>query len=110
MEIISQQLSINLNKTQMATILNEAMLDETANVAIKKILNPFLVGKFPQFPEHTTVTLCGTNADTGITEVTLKAPAKRKETTHTEDNVPEEIAEETVDTHADMEETQLTED
>ncbi len=88
MEIISTQLSINLSKSQLSNILVEVMHDEVANTAIKRILNPYLAGSFTQFPEHTNIALGSTDSETGITTVSLKIPAKRKETT------PEEMVNE----------------
>lgn len=73
MTINKPQLQLNLTKTDMANIIAEALLDETANASIKRILNPFLANSFPQFLEHTNITL-GDTAEDGSTIVTLRIP------------------------------------
>ena len=79
MELIKNQISTTLTKGEMNTILAEAMQDETTGASIKRLLGPFIANSFTQFPEHTNVTLSGTD-ENGITEVILKASAKKKET------------------------------
>ena len=76
MDIIKQQLQITLNKTELATIINSALLDETAGPSIKRALSSIMGGAFPQFPEHTAVTLGETHED-GTTVVVLKVPVLR---------------------------------
>ena len=103
MKLTKNAISLSLTKGEMNTILAEAMQDETAGVAIKRILNPFLADSFPQFNEHTNVTL-GATDDLGATIVTLKTPVKRTvannepdavETVEDEDTATEDVAEDT---------------
>ena len=97
MEIIKSQIQITLTKSEMSQIINEAMKDETANAAVKRVLNPFLVGKFPAFPTFTNIVL-GDTAEDGSTVVTLKVPQTRNkpntvagdQDTNAEETEPEE--------------------
>ena len=73
MEIIKPQINIELTKSELNSLIAEAMTDPLASNAIKRILNPFLANSFPQFPTFTTITLGDTDAD-GITTVVLKQP------------------------------------
>ena len=102
MELIKNQISTTLTKGEMNTILAEAMQDETTGASIKRLLGPFIANSFTQFPEHTNVTLGGTD-ENGITEVILKAPAKKKET----DIVSDEQVEDSADTETETEENTL---
>ena len=77
MELTKQQLVVKLSKTEMSTIIAEALADAEANAGIKKVLNPFLSGKFVDFPEFTNITL-GETAEDGSVEVSLKKPVVRK--------------------------------
>lgn len=77
-------IQLSISKTEMNTILAEAMKDEVAGAAIKRILNPFLSEAFPQFPEHTNVVLSTTD-DLGFTVATLKVPVKRGTATVTDE-------------------------
>ena len=79
MEIIKNKIQIQLSKTDMSNIIAEALLDEAANASIKRILNPFLANSFPQFCEHTNVTL-GETAEDGSTVVTLSIPRQTVDT------------------------------
>lgn len=79
MEIIKNKVQIQLSKTDMSNIIAEALLDEAANASIKRILNPFLTNSFPQFCEHTNVTL-GETAEDGSTIVTLSIPRQSVDT------------------------------
>lgn len=95
MNLIKNQIQLNLTKSELNTILAEAMQDETAGASIKRILNPYIANSFPQFPEHTGVTLGSTSED-GTTTVTLKVPAKRtvviEETTETVEECEDTVA------------------
>ena len=88
MELIKNQIQLSLTKGELNTILAEAMQDEATGTAIKRILNPFLVNSFPQFPEHTNVSL-GATDESGSTVVTLKVPTKKA--VATEDSSTEPI-------------------
>ena len=91
MELIKNQIQLSLTKGELNTILAEAMQDEATGNAIKRILNPFLVNSFPQFPEHINVSL-GATDESGSTVVTLKAPTKK--TVITEDSSSEPVKDE----------------
>lgn len=88
MELIKNQIQLQLTKGELNTILAEAMQDEATGTAIKRILNPFLVNSFPQFPEYTNISL-GATDESGSTVVTLKVPTKK--TIVTEDNSSEPV-------------------
>ena len=104
MTLTKNAISLQLTKSEMNTILAEAMQDETAGVAIKRILNPFLSDSFHQFPEHTNVTL-GATDESGATIVYLKTPVKRttannepdavETVVEDEDTTTEDVAEDT---------------
>ena len=85
-ELIKNTIQLSLTKGELNTILAEAMQDEVTGNAIKRILNPFLVNSFPQFPEHINVSL-GSTDGSGSTVVTLKVPTKK--TVATEDSSSE---------------------
>ena len=73
MEIIKPQINIELTKSELNSIIAEAMTDPLASNAIKRILNPFLASSFTQFPTFTTIAIGDTDAD-GITTVVLRQP------------------------------------
>lgn len=75
LEIIKSQIDITLGKQELLTIVTEALAAED-NSAIRRVLQPFLSGKFPQFPDFTNVTLSEINED-GTANVTLKVPVVR---------------------------------
>ena len=89
MEIIKPALQITITKGDMNIILAEAMGDEAAGAAIKRILNPFLVGAFPQHPTFTNVTL-GDTAEDGSTIVNLKVPRVVAEASNVDRDAEEE--------------------
>jgi len=76
MEITKQTISIKLTKSEMTNLVNEALLDETAGPAIKRIINPMLVNAFPQFPNFSNVTLSTTD-ESGATLVLLREPREK---------------------------------
>jgi len=99
MDIIKSEIQVSITKTQLTTIINEALLDETAGPAIKRILNPLLTDSFKQFPTFSNVTL-GTTDESGSTIVTLREPREQKpklesEPATTEEDVNTESEEET---------------
>lgn len=73
MELIKSQISITLTKGELNQLIAEALADSESSAAIKKVLNPLLVDKFPQFPEFTVITL-GDTDESGSTQVILKQP------------------------------------
>lgn len=73
MEIIKPQIQITLTKGELNQLLTEAIADTESSAAIKKVLNPLLADKFPQFPEFTVIAL-GDTDESGSTQVTLKQP------------------------------------
>ena len=76
MELIKNQLSITLTKSELLSVITEALQDESASTAIKRALAPVLATAFPQFPEHTNVTLANTD-ENGATTVILRKPVTR---------------------------------
>jgi hypothetical protein len=73
LEIIKPQINIELTKSELNSIIAEAMTDPLASNAIKRILNPFLASSFTQFPTFTNITIGDTDTD-GITTVVLRQP------------------------------------
>ena len=77
MEIIKQQIIISITKTELNSLIAEAMSNPDSAAAIKRVLNPLLVDSFPQFSEFTQISL-GDTDETGSTQVILKQPAAPK--------------------------------
>lgn len=73
MEITKPQIQLTITKSEFNQLLTEALADSESSAAIKKILNPLLADKFPQFPEFTVITL-GDTDESGSTQVMLKQP------------------------------------
>ena len=73
MELIKSQISITLTKGELNQLIAEALADAELSAAIKKVLNPLLADKFPQFPDFTVITL-GDTDESGSTQVILKQP------------------------------------
>lgn len=73
MELIKSQISITLTKGELNQLIAEALADPESSAAIKKVLNPLLADKFPQFPEFTVITI-GDTDESGSTQVILKQP------------------------------------
>ena len=73
MELIKSQISITLTKGELNQLIAEALADSESSAAIKKVLNPLLADKFPQFPDFTVITL-GDTDESGSTQVILKQP------------------------------------
>lgn len=74
MEIIKQQIIVSITKTELNSLIAEAMANPDSAAAIKRVLNPLLVDSFPQFSEFTQISL-GDTDETGSTQVILKQPA-----------------------------------
>lgn len=77
MEIIKQQIIVSITKTELNSLIAEAMSNPDSAAAIKRVLNPLLVDSFPQFSEFTQISL-GDTDETGSTQVILKQPAAPK--------------------------------
>jgi len=90
MEIIKQQIQVTLTKTELSSVINEALQDESTGASIKRILSPFLANAFPQFPEHTQVSLGATNDD-GTTIVSLRKPQVRTASQSESEPAAEEV-------------------
>ena len=73
MELIKSQISITLTKGELNQLIAEALADSELSAAIKKVLNPLLADKFPQFPDFTVITI-GDTDESGSTQVVLKQP------------------------------------
>ena len=78
MELIKSQIQLTLTKSELNQLLTEALADTESSAAIKKVLNPLLADKFPQFPDFTHISLGDTDESTGFTQVILKQPAAPK--------------------------------
>ena len=76
MELIKSQISITLTKGELNQLIAEALADSELSAAIKKVLNPLLADKFPQFPDFTVITL-GDTDESGSTQVILKQPTTK---------------------------------
>ena len=79
MEIIKPQIQLTLTKTELNSLITEALAIPEYAAAIKRTLNPLLADSFPQFPEFTQVTL-GDTDESGATQVLLKQPPTPKAT------------------------------
>ena len=77
MEIIKQQIIVSITKTELNSLIAEAMANPDSAAAIKRVLNPLLVDSFPQFSEFTQISL-GDTDEIGLTQVILKQPAAPK--------------------------------
>jgi hypothetical protein len=79
MEITKNQLQVSITKTELNSLINDALASPETAAAIKKVLNPLLTDSFPQFPEFTNIAL-GDTAEDGSTLVLLKQPPTPKST------------------------------
>ena len=73
MEIIKPQITLLINKTELNTLIAEALTNPDTAAAIKRAITPLLANSFPQFPDFTNITL-GETAEDGTTTVVLKQP------------------------------------
>ena len=73
MELIKSQIQLTLTKSELNQLIAEALADSESSAAIKKVLNPLLADKFPQFPDFTVITI-GDTDESGSTQVVLKQP------------------------------------
>lgn len=73
LEIIKPQIQVTLTKTEVNQLITEALADPDSAAAIKRVLNPLLANKFPQFPTFTNAAMSTTLED-GSTIVTLREP------------------------------------
>ena len=95
MELIKNQITLSINKTEMTQIINEALTDETAGAAIKRAIGPFISESFTQFPDFTNITV-GATDENGATEITLKQPRQATPTTTDDVDEADEADESTV--------------
>ena len=73
MEIIKQQIIVSITKTELNSLIAEAMSNPDSAAAIKRAISPLLANSFPQFTDFTNITL-GETAEDGTTSVILKQP------------------------------------
>ena len=73
MEIIKPQIQISITKTELNTLIAEALTNPDTAATIKRAIAPLLANSFPQFPDFTNITL-GETAEDGTTAVILKQP------------------------------------
>lgn len=73
MEIIKPQIQISITKTELNTLIAEALNNPDVAATIKRAIAPLLANSFPQFPDFTNITL-GETAEDGTTAVILKQP------------------------------------
>ena len=92
MNIHLNQISVNISKGQLATIVAD-ILTSTDNASLLRVISPALADKFSQFPEFTNINLEKVNED-GSASVILKIPQVKKvkevETTTEEETTEEE--------------------
>ena len=73
MEIIKPTITISITKTELNTLIAEALTNPDTAATIKRAISPLLANSFPQFPDFTNITL-GETAEDGTTAVILKQP------------------------------------
>ena len=73
MELIKSQIEVSITKTELNTLIAEALTNPDTAAAIKRVITPLLANSFPQFPAFTNITL-GETAEDGTTTVVLKQP------------------------------------
>lgn len=73
LELIKSQIQISITKTELNTLIAEALTNPDTAAAIKRAISPLLANSFPQFPDFTNITLGETSED-GTTAVILKQP------------------------------------
>lgn len=89
--INTQQIQLNLTKTQLSNILSDLLMSED-NAALIRAINPVLADKFPQFPEFTNINLTEVHDD-GTGTVTLRVPPAAKSKPDEVETTEEEPAE-----------------
>ncbi len=73
LELIKSQIQISITKTELNTLIAEALANPDTAATIKRAISPLLANSFPQFPDFTNITL-GETAEDGTTAVILKQP------------------------------------
>ena len=73
LELIKTQIQISITKTELNTLIAEALTNPDTAATIKRAISPLLANSFPQFPDFTNITL-GETAEDGTTAVILKQP------------------------------------
>jgi len=76
LNIIKTETSAPLDNRGMNELIAEAMLDESANAAIRRIAAKF-ISPMVGYESHTNITI-GTTDDKGISQVSFKQPVIRK--------------------------------
>lgn len=75
MELTKTQIQVSMNKTELNSLISEALENPDTATAIKKVLSPLLANAFPQFPDFSVISI-GETAEDGSTLVILKQPTK----------------------------------
>lgn len=73
LELIKSQIQISITKTELNTLIAEALTNPDTAAVIKRAISPLLANSFPQFPDFTNIAL-GETAEDGTTAVILKQP------------------------------------
>ena len=73
LELVKSQIQISITKTELNTLIAEALTNPDTAATIKRAISPLLANSFPQFPDFTNITL-GETAEDGTTAVILKQP------------------------------------
>lgn len=73
MEIIKPTITISITKTELNTLIAEALTNPDVAATIKRAIAPLLDNSFPQFQDFTNITI-GETAEDGTTAVILKQP------------------------------------
>ena len=73
LELIKSQIQISITKTELNTLIAEALTNPDTAATIKRAISPLLANSFPQFPDFTNIAL-GETAEDGTTSVILKQP------------------------------------
>lgn len=106
MEITKNQIQLTINKTELNTLISDALANPDISAAIKRALNPLLANSFPQFPEFSQITL-GDTDEAGATQVILKQPAAPKTTGPIKSIEPQVIDDEPEEEVVEEEEEEL---
>ena len=73
LELIKSQIQISITKTELNTLIAEALTNPDVAATIKRAISPLLANSVPQFPDFTNIAL-GETAEDGTTAVILKQP------------------------------------
>jgi len=89
LSIIKNSVVVELSRSELMTVITEAMKDESANASIKRAIAPILSGAFENLKDYTQVSVGNTDPSTGITTVVLKVPQVKKPKEVVEEEVPQ---------------------